>query len=203
MASQWGRKETVIWPPQVPVYTIGTLILAVPIVMCLLLGMYFTKPFLAREYTGDFLKSAARAQFKMHNSFRLIFLQGGKKAPRVAQHRRTSFPAQRSFRTARSLSVQLSPAASTCRGIHQLSFSAPETQDGRRRPCTGGSGRRSSVGTTCSAPTVWQSAEAAGVVIFLLCFAVPLDFKRRQEDEVWAASARAGHVGHPSSSTGF
>ena len=24
MATQWGRKETVIWPPQVPIYTIGT-----------------------------------------------------------------------------------------------------------------------------------------------------------------------------------
>jgi hypothetical protein len=87
MASQWGRKETVIWPPQVPVYTIGTMILAVPIVMSLLLGMYFMKPFLAREYTGDYLKSAAGAQFKMHNSW---------------PSRRTSFPARRHFPTAKS-----------------------------------------------------------------------------------------------------
>ena len=31
MATQWGRKETVIWPPQVPIYTFGVL-LSVPIV---------------------------------------------------------------------------------------------------------------------------------------------------------------------------
>lgn len=85
MASQWGRKETVIWPPQVPVYTIGTVMLAVPIVMMLLFALYRVKPFLARNYTGDYLKSAAGAEFKMHSSFRLIYLFGGKRAPRIAQ----------------------------------------------------------------------------------------------------------------------
>ena len=174
MASQWGRKETVIWPPQVPVYTIGTMILAVPIVMCLLLGMYFTKPFLAREYTGDFLKSAAGAQFKMHSSFRLIFLQGGKKAPRVAQHQ-DFVPGTTILPNGKELSVQLSPSA-TAEGYTTF-VRAPERKMADdalygwfKAAIFGGDDVLSAYGLAVG--------EAAVVVIFLLCFAVPLDFKR-------------------------
>ena len=110
MATQWGRKETVIWPPQVPIYTIGTMILAVPICLTLLFGLYITKPFLARNYTGDYLKSAAGSEFKMHNSFRLIYLFGGKAAPRVAQPE-DFVPGTTIFPNGKQVSVQLSPAA--------------------------------------------------------------------------------------------
>ena len=84
MATQWGRKETVAWPPQVPLYTYGTLILTIPIAFSLLFGMYMMKPFLARNYTGSFIKSAAGAEFNLHGSYRLIYLGGGKRAPRLA-----------------------------------------------------------------------------------------------------------------------
>ena len=84
MAQQWGRKETVIWPPQVPIYTYGTLILAIPITLTLLFGMYLLKLFLARNYTVAFFESAAGAEFNMHGNYRLIYLGGGKRAPRVA-----------------------------------------------------------------------------------------------------------------------
>ena len=84
MATQWGRKETVIWPPQVPLYTYGTLILTIPIALILLFGMYRMKPFLARNYTGSFIKAAAGAEFNMHGSYRLIYLGGGKRVPRLA-----------------------------------------------------------------------------------------------------------------------
>ena len=130
MATQWGRKETVIWPPQVPIYTIGTMILALPIVLSLLLGMYFMKPFLAREYTGDYLKSAAGAQFKMHNSFRLIFLQGGKRAPRVAQHQ-DFVPGTTILPNGKELSVQLSPEA-LAPGVHDVRSRSGEEDCGRR-----------------------------------------------------------------------
>ncbi len=149
MASQWGRKETVIWPPQVPVYTIGTMILAVPIRLCLLLGMYFTKPFLAREYTGDYLKSAAGAQFKMHNSFRLIFLQGGKRAPRVAQPE-DFVPGTTILPNGKELSVQFRLRRSP-RGTRP-SFAARNAR-WRMSPCTDGSRPQSSAVTTFSALT--------------------------------------------------
>ena len=84
MATRWGRKETAIWPPQVPLYTYGTLLLTIPIAFTLLFGIFRMKPFLARNYTGSFLKSAAGAEFNMHGSYRLIYLGGGKLVPRVA-----------------------------------------------------------------------------------------------------------------------
>ena len=174
MASQWGRKETVLWPPQVPVYTIGTMILAVPILITLLLGMYLAKPFLAREYTGDYLKSAAGAQFKMHNSFRLIFLKGGKRAPRVAQPEdfvkgKTILP------NGKELSIQLSPEA-TAEGYTTF-VRSPERKIADeplygwfKAAIFGGDDVLSAYGPAL--------AEAAVVVVFLLCFAMPLDFKR-------------------------
>jgi type IV secretory pathway TraG/TraD family ATPase VirD4 len=174
MATQWGRKETVIWPPQVPVYTIGTMILAVPIVMSLLLGMYFMKPFLAREYTGDYLKSAAGAQFKMHNSFRLIFLLGGKQAPRVAQPE-DFVPGTTTLPNGKELSVQLSPEAlaqgytNFVRGPEKKIADEP-LYGWFKAAIFGGDDVLSAYGPAL--------AEAAVVVIFLLCFAVPLDFKR-------------------------
>ncbi len=174
MATQWGRKETVLWPPQVPVYTIGTMILAVPILLSLLVGLYFAKPFLAREYTGDYLKSAAGAQFKMHNSFRLIFLQGGKRAPRVAQPE-DLVPGTMTLPNGKELSVQLSPEA-VAQGYTTL-VRGPEKKiadeplyEWFKAAIFGGDDVLSAYGPAL--------AEAAIVVTFLLCFAVPLDFKR-------------------------
>ena len=174
MASQWGRKETVIWPPQVPVYTIGTMILAVPITMCLLLGMYLMKPFLAREYTGDYLRSAAGSQFKMHNSFRLIYVQGGKRAPRVAQPE-DFVPGTTTLPNGKVLSVQLSPEA-TAQGYTNF-VRGPERKIADealygwfRAAIFGGDDVLTAYGPAL--------AEAGGIVVFLLCFAVPLDFKR-------------------------
>ncbi len=174
MASQWGRKETVIWPPQVPIYTIGTMILAVPIVMSLLMGMYFMKPFLAREYTGDYLKSAAGAQFKMHNSFRLIFLQGGKRMPRVGQPE--DFVAGKTILpNGKELGVQLSPEATAEGYTNFVRGSERKIADEAlygwfKTAIFGGDDVLSAYGPAL--------AEAAVVVIFLLCFAVPMDFKR-------------------------
>ncbi|MBB5061656.1 type IV secretory pathway TraG/TraD family ATPase VirD4, partial [Granulicella aggregans] len=174
MASQWGRKETVIWPPQVPIYTIGTMILAVPIVMTLLFGLYLTKPFLARNYTGDYLKSAAGSEFKMHNSFRLIYLFGGKRAPRVAQPEdfisgTTIFP------NGKEISVQLSPAA-TAQGFTSFAR-GPERKIADEALC---SWFRAAIFGGDDVLSAYGSAliEAGVVVLFMLCFAVPWDFKR-------------------------
>ena len=174
MASQWGRKETVIWPPQVPVYTIGTMILAVPIVMTLLVGMFLMKPFLAREYTGDYVRSAVGSKFKMHNSFRMIYLQGAKRAPRVAQPE-DFVPGSTTLPNGKVLSVQLSPEA-TAQGYTNF-VRGPERKIADdalsgwfRTAIFGGDDVLSAYGPALG--------EAGGIVIFLLCFAVPMDFKR-------------------------
>ena len=174
MASHWGRKETVIWPPQVPIYTIGTLILAVPILMTLLFGLYISKPFLARNYTGDYLKSAAGSEFKMHNSFRLIYLFGGKRAPRVAQLE-DFVPGTTILPGGKEISVQLSPAA-TAQGFTKFAR-GPERK--MADEALAGWFRAAIFGGD-DVPTAYGPAliETGVVVIFLLCFAVPWDFKR-------------------------
>ncbi|MBB5319470.1 type IV secretion system DNA-binding domain-containing protein [Tunturibacter empetritectus] len=174
MASQWGRKETVIWPPQVPIYTYGTLILTIPIALTLFFGMYMMKPFLARNYTGAFIKSTAGAEFNMHGSYRLIFLAGGKRAPRVAVP--DDFTAgSMMLPGGKEISVALSPVA-TAQGYTTL-FRGP----GRKFDDTtihlwlqstvfGGDSLLSSYGPAL--------IETGIVVIFMLCFSVPMDFKR-------------------------
>ena len=110
MATRWGRKETAIWPPQVPLYTYGTLLLTIPIAFTLLFGIFRMKPFLARNYTGSFLKSAAGAEFNMHGSYRLIYLGGGKRVPRLALPGDFA-PGSMTLPGGKQISVGLSPIA--------------------------------------------------------------------------------------------
>jgi len=174
MASQWGRKETVIWPPQVPIYTYGVLLLAVPITLTLLFGLYMTKPFLARNYTGAFIKSTVGAQFHLHESYRLILLGGGKRAPRVAQP--TDFISGTTVMpSGKEISVALAPTA-IAQGFTTF-FRGPERKFADesihawfQSDIFGGDDLLSSYGAAF--------VEAGVVVIFMLCFAVPWDFKR-------------------------
>jgi type IV secretory pathway TraG/TraD family ATPase VirD4 len=174
MASQWGRKETVIWPPQIPIYTYGVLLLTIPITLTLLFGLYMTKPFLARNYTGAYIKSAAGSQFHRHGSYRLIYLGGGKRAPRVAQP--TDFvPGTTDMPGGKKISIALSPAA-TAQGFTTF-FRGPERKFADepihawlQSDIFGGDDLLSSYGAAL--------VEAGIIVIFMLCFAVPWDFKR-------------------------
>ena len=106
--------------------------------------------------------------------FRLIFLQGGKRAPRVAQHQ-DFVPGTTILPNGKELSVQLSPEA-LAQGYTTF-VRAPERKIADdalygwfRTAIFGGDDVLSAYGPAL--------AEAAIVVIFLLCFAVPLDFKR-------------------------
>jgi Type IV secretion-system coupling protein DNA-binding domain len=174
MASQWGRKETVIWPPQVPIYTYGVLLLAIPIMLTLLFGLYMTKPFLARNYTGAFIKSAAGSQFHRHDSYRLIYLGGGKRAPRVAQP--TDFASGTTdLPGGKKIGIALSPAA-TAQGFTTI-FRGPERKFADQSihawlqaDIFGGDDLMNSYGAAL--------VEAGIAVIFMLGFAVPWDFKR-------------------------
>ena len=174
MASQWGRKETVIWPPQIPIYTYGVLLLTIPITLTLLFGLYMTKTFLARNYTGAYIKSAAGSQFHRHGSYRLIYLGGGKRAPRVAQP--TDFVSGTTdMPGGKKISIALSPAA-TAQGFTTF-FRGPERKFADesihawlQSDIFGGDDLLSSYGAAL--------VEAGIIVMLMLCFAVPWDFKR-------------------------
>jgi type IV secretory pathway TraG/TraD family ATPase VirD4 len=177
MAQQWGRKETVIWPPQVPIYTYGTLILAIPITLTLLVGMYLLKPFLARNYTAAFFESAAGAEFNMHENYRLIYLGGGKRAPRVAVPG-DFVPGSMMLPGAKQIDVALSPEAQEQGYTTVFRGPARKIADTTmhlwlQSTIFGGDDLLSSYGPAL--------IEAAVVVVFLLCFAVPWDYKRGRQ----------------------
>ena len=174
MATQWGRKETVIWPPQVPLYTYGTLILTIPIAFTLLFGLYMMKPFLARNYTGSFIKAAAGAEFNMHGSYRLIYLGGGKRAPRVAVPGDFA-PGSMTLPGGKQISVGLSPVAKAQGYTTVFRGEARKFADSTihlwlQSTIFGGDDVLSSYGPAL--------IETGVVVVFMLCFAVPWDFKR-------------------------
>ena len=174
MANQWGRKETVIWPPQVPIYTYGVLLLSIPITLILLIGMYLTKPFLARNYTGTYIKSTLGAEFHRHDTYRLIYLGGGKGAVRLA-HPNDFVSGTTVLPGGKEISVGLSPAAlaqgfrTVIRGPLQR-FADTTIQTWLQSDIFGGDDLLSSYGA--------GFIEAAIVVFFLLFFAIRADLKR-------------------------
>lgn len=85
MGSQWGRKETVIWPPQMPIWTYGA------IATTLFLGLVFfwqqythARTPLEKGYSIDYVRSLVGAQFKMTGKYKLLYLAGPEVKPRLA-----------------------------------------------------------------------------------------------------------------------
>jgi type IV secretory pathway TraG/TraD family ATPase VirD4 len=158
----------------VPLYTYGTLILTIPIAFTLLFGMYMMKPFLARNYTGSFIKSAAGAEFNMHGSYRLIYLGGGKRTPRVAVPGDFA-PGSMTLPGGKRISVALSQVAKAQGYTTVFRGEARKFADSTihlwlQSTIFGGDDLLSSYGPAL--------IETGAVVVFMLCFAVPGDFKR-------------------------
>lgn len=85
MASQWGRKETVIWPPQMPVWTYS----AVAVTLFLSVVFFWQQyrhglTALEQSYTTEYVRSTVGAQFKQVGTYRLLYLAGQKVKPRLA-----------------------------------------------------------------------------------------------------------------------
>lgn len=85
MASHWGRKETVIWPPQMPVWTYSAIALTL-FASCFSFLAQYRKggSQLEKSYTTAYIRSMVGAQFKQTGGYRLIYLGGGKLRPRLA-----------------------------------------------------------------------------------------------------------------------
>ena len=172
--TQRGRKEIVLWPSQLPIYTVCTAVLVIPILMTLLAGMYLNKPFLARNYTGDYIKSSAGALFKMHNSFRLVFLTGSKHPARVAIPG-DFIPGQTVTPNGKTVGVMLAPEAQAqgytgfARGPERKMADEPLSA-WFQAASFGGDDLLSAYGPAL--------IETGIVTVFLLCFALPWDFRR-------------------------
>ena len=85
MTTQWGRKETIIWPPHVPILTYTAIATAL---LCTLVFLWqrlaFSLEPLQKSYITEYLRSGVGGTFKAHQSYRLVYLGGGKRAPRLA-----------------------------------------------------------------------------------------------------------------------
>ena len=86
MASTWGRRETLITPPTVPVYTFTAFGVAL---LCLCLFAWqrvaFSMPIMQRSYFMEYVRSAVGSVLHQTGDYRLFYLDGAKKRqPRLA-----------------------------------------------------------------------------------------------------------------------
>ncbi len=85
MATQWGRRETVVWQPHLPVYTYMAISTAF---LCALLFLWESYAFqhleIEKAYTTEYLRASLGAQFNQHGKYRVLMLGGGKRPARLA-----------------------------------------------------------------------------------------------------------------------
>jgi type IV secretory pathway TraG/TraD family ATPase VirD4 len=85
MATQWGRKETIIWPPHVPIMSYTAIAVGL---LCTLFFAWqqlnFWMPPLQQSYITEYVRSGVGSTFKAHQTYRLVYVAGGKRTPRLA-----------------------------------------------------------------------------------------------------------------------
>jgi hypothetical protein len=85
MASQWGRKETIIWPPHAPIMSYSALAMAL---LCTVVFLWehlnFSMSPLQQSYITEYVTSQAGSSFNAHENYRLVLLGGPKVKPRLA-----------------------------------------------------------------------------------------------------------------------
>ena len=85
MASQWGRKETIIWPPQMPIWTYSAIAFTLLTSVVMFWGQYSrARTPLEKSYSVEYVRSMVGAQFKQTGSYKLLYLAGPKVKPRLA-----------------------------------------------------------------------------------------------------------------------
>ena len=83
---QWGRKETVIFPPHSPIYTYGAVFLAFVLTGCFLYVRFtYGQTPLQQFYTPIYARTAAGAALNKKDKYQLLYISDGTKmgAPAV------------------------------------------------------------------------------------------------------------------------
>jgi hypothetical protein len=85
MATEWGRKETAVWPPHSPIYSYGAMLAAL---LCTSVGIWLC--FLAQSpleqfYTPAYFRSALGAPFGKQDKFRLLYVGDGRRMGQLAR----------------------------------------------------------------------------------------------------------------------
>ena len=67
MATQWGRKETIIWPPHVPMMSYTAVATALLCTCCFVWQrLHFSLPPLQKSYITEYLRSQVGQHCSMH-----------------------------------------------------------------------------------------------------------------------------------------
>jgi hypothetical protein len=189
MASQqWGRKETVIFPPHSPIYTYGAVFLAFVLTGCFLyLRFTYGQTPLQQFYTPIYARTAAGAALNKKDKYQLLYVGDGTKAGALAaeadvQQGTTPAPG------GKHIPLALSSAAAG-RGLRAL-YRGPE-QNTLINPCTSTSRAPSSRATSSGTSTNFRSCLASSRCSRSSRF--PSErHQTPQADEVRTAAQRAG-----------
>lgn len=81
----WGRKETIVWPPHAPIYTLCAFALGFVVTFLFVWQhLRFSETPLQQTYTTTYVETLVGATFKQTGTYRLLYVGGGKAAPRLA-----------------------------------------------------------------------------------------------------------------------
>ena len=85
MATQWGRKESIIWPPHAPVMSYSALATALLFTSLFIWQrLHFSLPPLQRSYITEYMRAEVGSVVHMHSTYHLLYLGGEKAKPRLA-----------------------------------------------------------------------------------------------------------------------
>ena len=175
MATQWGRKETIISPPHVPVMSYSALAAAL-LCTCFFLWerVHYSLTPLQHSYLFEYGRSTIGAAFHGHQQYRLIYLGGHNSRPRLA------LPADfvdgsMSLPNGKTIPFALSDLA------HAQGFSFPFRAPEQRLP--DGSANRWLRDAVYDHRSFWQSfsvtfVEGGICLVVMLAFAIPKDIER-------------------------
>src|SRR5271170_3381185 len=85
MATQWGRKETIIWPPHVPLMSYCAVAAAL-LLTCIFVWQRYALQLtpLQKAYFVEYAEAGVGSTFHAHQSYRLLYLGGTSAIPRLA-----------------------------------------------------------------------------------------------------------------------
>ncbi len=177
--AQWGRKETIIWPPQTPIYTWGAVFLSIVAAgLFLYLRFSFALTPLQQFYLPYYLRTQVAGVMHKTDKYQLLIVSDGQRHARVATEedvQKGSTPEA----SGKTLPLQLSSAARAAglrflyRVDHRFPISISRSMTGSRAP--------------------FMAAKASGTSLrhpcFSACWRSPCSFHSRLS-KIFAAASR-------------
>ena len=178
MAAHWGRRETIVWQPHMPVYSYLAIAATIFCAVFFLWESYaFQQEPMRKAYTTEYIRATVGATANQHGSYRLLTLSGPAVATRLA------LPADFSKGTTllpggASVPIMLSPAA-RAQGFDTF-YRAPARSYADRSLYRW---MRAAIfgGDSLARAYAWPLGESFLVFVIALAFSTPRDIRRLKE----------------------